>query len=176
MPGIGDLAGELNDVVQRVPSRAFQKLEGHGPLELPHLWAVAERVLPGAWETDPSDALEQLLRLAIDRLEGDFNGAISNQHAAYLLFNLDGAPSLPEVKPLDLDGVDGKHSSKIIQRLKKAAVLPPRAEHTSRTSRSCGDRWRRSCLTPILDMRTPQLDKRHLLIHLLQPVSAFGST
>lgn len=115
-----DLMRELNAVARRVLPRVFQKLGKEGSLELPHLRAVAERAMPGAWDVDPLDALERLLRLAISQLEGSFTEKISNQYAAYILYNFDNSAS-PKAKSIQLEGIGSTWHSHIFTRLRSEA-------------------------------------------------------
>ena len=117
MTRTGDtLAAELDKVAQRTLSRVFTKHEKAGPLDLPKLQAVADRVLPGSWKANGLATLERLLRLAIGRLEGNYHGSLGRKEAAYILFNLD-SPELG-INSLQLEGVGGKWYPHILAVLK----------------------------------------------------------
>lgn len=113
---VDGLADELNAVAQRVLPRVFVKHGKEGPLDLPELRAVADRVFLGGWDTDGPATLEKLLRLAVSRLDGNYYGSVGRKEAAHILFNLD-APELG-IDSLQLEGLSGKWYPHLLAVLK----------------------------------------------------------
>lgn len=97
---------ELDDVAQRLVSRAFGVLGKQEALPIPALRQVIERNFPEEWQTNQSIALQLTLERAIARLDGMFGG-ITTQEAALRLLNLDGTPRFPGIKKLDEDSIVG---------------------------------------------------------------------
>ena len=119
MTQLDELADELNAVAQRTLPRVFVSSRQDRPLKLPQLRSVADRVRPGNWGGNPTAALEVVLRLAIERLEGDYHAELNKKKAAYILFNMD-APEL-NVASIQFEGLEGKRYSHIMTELRAAA-------------------------------------------------------
>ncbi len=83
------------------------------------LQKIVEQRFPHEWQQDKSAALELTIREGIHKLEGALEGGASMRATAYRLFNLSGAPSFPDIKPLSFEGIDGKKYSHILNVLVK---------------------------------------------------------
>lgn len=102
--------------------------------DVPLLTDLARRHFQDKWPDDATVGIEEaadaaraksqvladMLRIAANRLEGQF-GRITNQEAALRLFNLDGGLSRPDITPVVLYGLENKKYSEIYQSLLQRA-------------------------------------------------------
>lgn len=102
------IESELTELCDRVIPRAFGKLGKQDALPIPQLRQIVARCFPSEWESDRAAALEKALRLAASKLRGKFDedSNMTAREAGFRLFNLEGAPWLPDVHPIALPHPD----------------------------------------------------------------------
>ncbi|WP_165036808.1 hypothetical protein [Candidatus Protofrankia californiensis] len=121
-PLVTMIGKELDDVARRLVVRAFEPVGTKGPLAIPELRRIGQQQFSRAWQVDQTACLELILRNAIAQLAGEF-GDITQQEAAFHLFNLDGAPTFPHIAPIEPDQLDGKKYAYLVRELRTRANL-----------------------------------------------------
>jgi hypothetical protein len=127
--------------------RAFKPLGKESAKDLPFLYRLAEERYPDLWRSGSrEEALEALILHASLKLAGRFGepGVISNQEAAFWLFNLDGGSIFPHIRKRKVEdlglgqeegaGEYNKKYSEIHRDLRKHAKLEGLHESSIRRS------------------------------------------